>query len=80
MIHALNIPPATDKEGFANDNPSEAGYILSDIIDTFSPDRVLFAYDGGSKARVARLTKKKHASRPDPRGTMTDKEWSRIVD
>lgn len=79
--------PTTDKEGFLNmlkmaynafetHGPGEVRLQLADIIDTFMPERVLFAYEGGDRAKP----KKTKAAVPNPRGTMSDAEWSRIVD
>jgi hypothetical protein len=58
MRHDYENPPKTDKAGFMNmlkmvanaledGNPQEAGYLISDAIDTFSADRVQFDYDAG---------------------------------
>jgi|GEM_PF-5746595 len=70
--------PATDKEGFINKlklianalesgNAREAAYQVSDAIDTLSQKGTRFSYPKISKSY-------------DLRGTMSDAEWSRIVD
>lgn len=87
MTYTYQNPPQTDKEGFLNmlkqaynafetHGPGEAQLQLADIIDTFMPERVLFAYNGGETFKP----RKKKAKVPNPRGTMSDEAWSRIVD
>lgn len=79
MKYEYQDPPKDDKEGFTNAlmrvanlledaNFAEARYAMSDIIDTFSAEHVTFSY-GVDRTQPN-----------NPRGDMTDEEWSRIVD